>query len=332
MRIGMCVLGVCGVLTAGTGAFELPPLNLGFTSFLDGGPPSGPGFYYTQYLQYWASDAFRDGDGNELKAPIFGPYPGPPIGLEDNLELDAWISLSQFIYQSDQEVFAGGKWGLDVIVPWVHLELDTGQSNFLTDNAGGFGDLLIGPYIQWDPIMTDNGPLFMHRIELQMIFPTGKYDDKHALNPGSNFFSFNPYWAATLFLTPQWTTSWRLHYLWNDENEQPSRNFYMDPATGEFADAVQAGQAIHANFATEYEVVPKMLRLGLNGYVLQQITHSERNGRDMPNSKEHVFAFGPGLLFSLGPEDHIFFNYYHETWVENRPEGERFNLRYVHHF
>jgi hypothetical protein len=174
-------------------AYDLPPVNLGFTSFLDGGPPAGPGLYYTEYLQWYYTQRF----------------PGAPVPLE---RLNLWISLSQLIYQSNQKVLLDGKWGVDVIQPFVAFGLK--PSSYSTES--GPGDLLVGPYLQWDPIMGKNGPVFMHRIEFQMLLPTGRYDHNAAANAGSNFFSIDPYWAATWFILPQWTMSWRVHYLWNE--------------------------------------------------------------------------------------------------------------------
>jgi len=236
--------------------------------------------------------------------------------------VDAWISLNQFIYQSDTPVLFGGKWGLDVIVPLVCLDA-TDANGVLSDNSGGIGDIYVGPFLQWDPIMGPNGPKFMHRIELQFILPTGKYDNDKTLNPGNNHFSFNPYWAGTYFFTPKLTASWRVHYLWNAEND--------DPFIGLAANDSQPGQAWHANFAAAYELLPKQLRVGVNGYYFDQIGDSQVDGVDVAG-KEKVFAIGPGALYSFSQDTHLFFNAYFETDAEYRPEGERYVLRLVHHF
>jgi hypothetical protein len=191
---------LAAVLTMALGAEvamaqALPPVNLGFTSFLDGAPPAGPGFYFQQYVQYFSSREFKDESGDEI--PLLG-------------DLDLWISLSQLLYQSNQPVLFGGKWGIDVIIPVVSIDVDPGRIPVLSDSGTGIGDVLVGPYLQWDPIMGANGPIFMHRFELQTTFPTGKYKDDRVLNPGSNTFTINPYWAATLFIMPRWETSVRL--------------------------------------------------------------------------------------------------------------------------
>ncbi len=310
--LGGIILIFAGSMTSS--AYDLPSVNLGFTTFLDGGLPAGTGTYVVQYAQYWSSDEFKDVDGNALL---------PPSAGED---LGAWISLTQFIYQSNSGLMLGGKWGVDVIVPYVVLDLDYNTAGpFPQDNGSGFGDLLIGPYLQWDPIMGPEGPKFMQRVEFQCILPTGKYDRNRELNPGSNFFSFNPYWAGTLFIKPRLTASARIHYLWNDKNDEPNRGFVG-------ASETRAGQAIHANFSLAYEILPGRFRAGINGYYLKQITDTEVDGNEVAGRKEQVLAIGPGGLYHISPDAHLFFNAYFETSAENRPEGSRLNLRFVYHF
>ena len=70
----------------------------------------------------------------------------------------------------------------------------------------------------------------------------------------------------------------------------------------------------------------------MNGYVLQQLSESEVNGKSVDGGKEKVFAIGPGALWSFNPDNHLFLNVFVEMNAENRPEGERYGLRYVHHF
>ena len=290
-------------------AFDLPTVNLGFTSFLDGAPPAGPGFYFTEYLQYYTADKFAGPHGGGAFAPA-------------TPKVDVFASLSQVIYQSNQPILLGGKWGVDFILPVVNFDLRPGGSP-LSDNGAGIGDFLVGPYIQWDPIMGKNGPVFVHRIELQCITPTGRYSANDALNPGANFFSFDPYWAATWFPTPKCELSWRVHYLWNDENDEPFVGYAVNKS--------QAGDAVHLNFASSYELIPHQLRAGINGYYLKQLGASTVNGIAV-GGREQVLGLGPGAIYSFSQNDHIFANIYFELAAENRPEGERFILRWVHHF
>lgn len=292
-------------------SYDLPSVNLGFTSFLDGGPPAGPGFYFAQYIQYWNADTLTDNSGNKAL---------PNTADED---LNVWISLTQFLYQSDRQIFNGVRPGLNIMIPTIDLDMSYSHNNsaFPQDNGSGIGDILVGPFLQWDPVMGKKGPLFVQRIEFQCLLPTGKYDKDKALNPGSNVFSFNPYWAGTFFFTQRLTASARIHYLWNAKNHDV--NGYDD---------IQAGQAVHANFAMGYEILKNKFRAGINGYWLKQITDTKRDGKKDHDSKEQVFAAGPGMVYHLSKDNHIFLNSFFETKAENRPEGFRFNVRWVHHF
>ena len=130
---------------------------------------------------------------------------------------------------------------------------------------------------------------------------------------------------------PRWKTSWRLHYLWNAKNKRPIKAFFGPPGSP-IPDDTQAGQAIHLNFASAFEVLPKRLHVGVNGYYLKQITDTEVEGVEQ-SGREQVLGIGPGAVWHFSPDDHLFFNTYFETQAQNRPEAKfRFNFRWTHHF
>ncbi|AKT31341.1 transporter [Pseudomonas syringae pv. actinidiae] len=306
----MCVCGAGLLIAQGAGAYDLPVVNLGLTSFLDGGLPAGPGWYLQEYFQNYSADRLRDKDGKALGLP--------------KQELDYQVAVTQLSYLSNVRL-GNASLGLNAVLPVVtRMKVDDGLNNAALRGQTGMGDLLIGPFIQFDPVMGPDGPRFVHRIELQVNLPTGEYDDKHAINPGNNAWSFNPYWAATYWFTPKWTASVRAHYLYNGKNDDPAQSF------GAVSD-IQAGQALHANFATEYAVTDQF-RLGINGYWLKQITDTQVDGHDVSGRREKVWAIGPGAMYSFSQNDHVFVNAYFEQDVENRPDGSRVQMRYVHHF
>jgi hypothetical protein len=125
---------------------------------------------------------------------------------------------------------------------------------------------------------------------------------------------------------PRWTADWRVHYLWNDQNDDPGL------VDGKKVKTLQAGQAVHLNFSSSYEVLPKQLQVGLNGYYLKQVTDTEIDGQNVGGRREQVLGLGPGAVWHFSQNDHLFLNVYFEMAAENRPEGERVNIRYVHHF
>jgi hypothetical protein len=293
-------------------AYDEPNVNLGLTSFLDGGLSAGPGFYALQYFQFYTASKLKDQRGVNLTTP--------------KTEASVVVLATQLAYLSSAKIGAASP-GLNLVVPWaVSAEADNGLGQMKAKT--GAGNATIGPFIQFDPIMGAGGPRFIHRIEFQVLAPLGDYDARAGVQPGANFWSFDPYWAGTLFLTPDWTVSARLHYLWNGQNDRP--NYALkNPYPGVVSS--RAGQAFHMNFASEYALT-KDLRIGVNGYYLQQTTDTEINGSAVPGRKERVAAIGPGLMYSWGPERAFFFNVYKEFDAVNRPEGGSFVLRYAHHF
>lgn len=274
-------------------AFNQPPMNLGLTDILDGALP-GPGTYFTEYIQGYQSDEFKDEKGNDI--------PGFP-------RVGSLLSMNQFVHVYGHKI-AGGHLGADVLLPIVSI-----SGNGIPTNPGLLGDLTVGPFLQWFDTKLLGRP-FLQRVEFDISLPTGQYDKKYSLNPGSNLWVIEPYYAFTWFLTPQFSTSWRIHYTYSTENDDTK---------------IKPGQAFHFNYSFEYEFF-KNFRGALAGYYLKQLTEDEENGTGISNSEEQVFAWGPAVHYIVSPNFSLGLKTAFETSVENRPEGNRTTLRFTYKF
>ncbi len=294
--------GLAAILFASSAlAFNQPPMNLGLTDILDGALP-GPGTYFTEYIQAFQSDEFKDKDGNDI--------PGAP-------RVASVLAMNQFVHVYPHKL-VGGHIGADVLLPVVAI---SASGTFgpggpaVTSNPAWLGDLTVGPFLQWFDTKLLGRP-FLQRVELDLSLPTGLYDKDFIVNPGSNLWVIEPYYAFTWFLTPQLSTSWRLHYTYSTENDDTK---------------VRPGQAFHFNYSFEYEFV-KNVRGAVAGYYLAQLTEDETDGVKGNGTKEQVFAWGPAVHYIFSPNFSMGLKTAFESGVENRPQGNRTTLRMTYKF
>jgi anthranilate 1,2-dioxygenase (deaminating, decarboxylating) large subunit len=279
-------------------------LNLGFTNILEGGPiRPHPGFYWYQYLEYYQAHNFLDNAGK-------------PIGCVRGPNFDTMWGCSEFIYQTKSNPTLHACFGIDLQVYYVFGSKIQKNSLGFSDSGRGFSDPYLGIFIQWDPIMKGEQPLFVHRLELGSSYPAGKFKRGYFFNPGNGCYYINPNWAATLYLTPHLAVSTTLNYVWSSQRKY----------TG-----VQPGQAIFLNYSMEYECL-KNFWLSACGYYLGQYTDDKLYGVPIPKSREQVFAIGPGALYSVSDDLSFFSYFYFEKKVKNRSQGINFFLRSVVHF
>lgn len=289
--------GLCVAATAirGVAQVQLPTVNLGDTNFEDGF--AAPGWFLQEFPSGYSAGNLKDSKGRTV--------PGSNrVTVYSTTTHVAFVSKNGFL---------GGSLIGEVLLPLV--DLDVQLPNGSVSRARGFGDPTIGAGLQWAPKKIGHG-VFVQRAMIDVGVPTGKYSDRRPVNIGNHFVAVNPYYAFT-YERNKVEFSARFHYLWNSTNN--------DPFVGFGIKTMQPGQAFHVNYATSYEV-RKNVRLGFNGYWLQQVTDHRINGIAVPNSLERTVGLGPGI--QLGGRG-IWFrvNSYMETDVRNRPSGIKVTFR-----
>lgn len=279
---------------------SLPQVNLGLTNFQDG--IAFPGWLIEETPGYYHATEWKDSQGRQFAG---------------SNKADVFSSLTHVAYVSKYHLL-GGYAAFEFLLPVAHVNLNTTFGpNYRT---GGAADVILGPVaIEWTGTKLHGRPFFQRAL-LDVTVPTGQYSDKQPVNVGNHLVSINPYYAFTYFASNRLEISARLHYLWNSKNNDPFVGFQVK--------SIQPGQAFHQNFAASYGL-RRNVRVGLNGYALEQITDHRFNGLPLPNSRERTFAVGPGLLVQPGKTVFLYFNAYFEAGVQNRPQGTAFVFRFA---
>lgn len=279
------------VSAAAQSPVSLPQVNLGKTSFEDG--IAFPGWMIEIIPEYYRASSWKNSSGGTVAG---------------SNTLTSISDFNHIVFLTGHQVF-GGYAGVEAILVLADVNP---QTSFGPDSrTSGAGDLTFGPQVQWNNAKIAGKPFFQ-RVCFDVSVPTGKYRSTRQVNIGNGDVVFNPYYAFTYVPSPRWEISSRLHYLYNSENNSPA-------TTSPSIHSIQPGQALHQNYAASCKILDR-IRLGFNGYALQQISDDRVNGASIANSRERVVGLGPGMELG-GKGTWLFVNSYFEADVQNRSQG-----------
>ncbi|WP_158800455.1 transporter [Pedobacter sp. L105] len=270
-------------------------------SNLQDGRPPGTGLYFQQFVQSYTANQAADAEGNKLAA---------------SGKLSTLLSLSQLIYISPLKV-AGGNFGWTVLVPLVKITAYDPAGLPVGANPNSLGDIVTGPFVQWFSRKIAGIPLD-HRFELDVTLPTGGWENKYAINPGAHGYSISPHYTLTLSPTKHFSISMRQYLNYNFE---------------QIGTDVKAGAFYNANYSLEYELLTRF-RVEFAGYFLRQFAQDSKGGDSqyyqnsygLPDTRERVFALGPGLGYVTSTGLFLEVKNMWETAVRNRTQGYRTTL------
>lgn len=271
------------------------PYLPGYRDFMTGALPA-PGVLVRQDLY-----AYRGSEHSTI-----------PQGKLDT-SLTAIINVLGVLVTTDRRIF-GGRYALSVRGAYSYL--DAGQTltspssaSNLSGRLSAFNDVSISPVILgWDA-----GNLHWN-VTATVFLPAGSYDQNRLANTGKNAWAVAPQFGITYF-NPEsgWEVSGALGYVASWEN--PDTNY-------------RSGKIVHADFVVGKMLTPAF-KLGVLGYVAQQVTADSGAGAIYGDRKLRIAGIGPGATFTFNMNDMwvtLVAKFYREFAAESTTEGNAGSL------
>jgi hypothetical protein len=265
---------------------------LGAEGYFAGAMPP-PGAHFINYLMYYHAGELKNDDGD--KVPV-------------SFTADVAAEVLRGIYISDIEIL-GANLGWHLIVPFAYMKLDI--TGMVDESRASIGDIDFSPFLLgW------HTELFHVVAGLDIIAPTGQYNEDYAVNIGCNHWTFEPALAVSMIHPSGISASVKLMYDIHTENTKND---------------LKTGQQFHLDYNAGYMIVENF-RLGVCGYYLIGLQNDEVDGNNLSDSKEQVLAVGPSAMYSFNPGLHLVAKVQFETMAENRPEGTKGWLKVIYSF
>lgn len=299
------LLYVGSVFASGGGT----PYANGAEGFLCGMAPP-PGFYLKNYLLFYKAEKMKDNRGNDIK--VFD-------------RAIVWADILRFIWITKKKIF-GAYYGTQLFIPYVDKDVrfnaPVGPKNKRHYTDRGIPTIIYTPYI-----LTYH--LFQNRFHClfatDIYIPIGSQEDDNLANVETNYWTIEPLWAFTFFITKRWDISSKIMYSINTEQKD------CPTVYGVNVDRTP-GQEFHLDYTTSYAIAEN-LRIGITGYYYKQTTDDDYDIKEnMPamlkeilerdeTYKGQVFAIGPGIWYH---NKNLFLSVraQFETGAKNRTEGK----------
>ncbi len=279
-------------------------------------PPPGTSIFINYLVDYNAT-TLRGDNGSKQG---LGPFQSPKVGFTLNVLVNAF----RYVKVTNIKLFGGDVvWHIIVPVGYQKVSLDASPVvDIGTQAKTGLGDIEPGIGISWHHSKT-----FHSIAAFDVVVPTGAYDKNDLSNLGRNYWSFDPLWAFTYIgdkdsPIPGLEVSAKLMYWFNTINT---------------ATSYTSGQEFSADYLIGQHI--GKWAFGINGHYLYQTTKDKQYGSTaydpftgaQTGVQGSFLSAGPAISYNI-PHGCLTFKYQRDLYAENRPEGDKFWLKWVFAF